>query len=57
MKIKPKQLITGIIIAFVLYAVIVNPDNAASYVRQAFVWLAEAVRSIFAFFDALLAKR
>lgn len=54
MKIKPRQVIIGILVIFALYAVIVSPETAASYVRQVFVFIADAVRSIFTFFDSLL---
>jgi hypothetical protein len=54
MKVKPKSVIIAIILIFALYAIIVSPVTAASYVQTAFVAVADAVRSIFTFFDALL---
>lgn len=54
MKVQPKSLLVGVLIIFVIYAIIVSPETAADYVRAVFFFIADAVRSIFTFFDALL---
>jgi len=54
MKVKPKSVLIGLLVVFAVYAIIVSPQTAADYVRTVFVFIADAVRSIFTFFDALL---
>jgi hypothetical protein len=54
MKVKPRSLLVVLLIVFVVYAIIVSPQTAADYVRAVFVFIADAVRSIFTFFDALM---
>jgi divalent metal cation (Fe/Co/Zn/Cd) transporter len=51
---RTKRVIWFIVLAFVLYAVIAKPQVAASYVQDAFVFLADAVHSVFTFFSSLL---
>ena len=51
---RTRRIILFIILAFVLYSVVTSPAQSATYVQTAFLWLAGAVRSIFAFFSALL---
>lgn len=52
--IKTKNVIITLLVIFAVYAIIMTPQTAADYVRTAFLFLADAVRSIFTFFDALL---
>lgn len=54
MKVKPKSVLWGVLVVFIVYAIIVSPQTAADYVRALFFFLANAVNSIFTFFDALL---
>ncbi len=54
MKVKPRSVIIGILIIFALYSIITRPANSAVYVQDVFQFLADAVRSIFTFFDRLL---
>ncbi|MBK6872757.1 MAG: hypothetical protein IPJ14_16290 [Kineosporiaceae bacterium] len=54
MKVKPKSIIIGVLVVFLIYAVIVDPTTAADYVRAIFFFIADAVNSVFTFFDALL---
>lgn len=54
MKVQPKSLLVGVLVIFALYAIIVSPQTAADTVRSVFFFIADAVRSIFTFFDALL---
>jgi hypothetical protein len=51
---RTRRIILFIVLAFALYTVVTNPTQAASYVQTAFLWLANAVQSIFRFFSALL---
>jgi len=54
LKIKPRSAIILILVIFALYAIITSPDHAATMVKSVFVLLANAVKSIFTFFDKLL---
>ncbi len=54
MKVQPKNLLVGVLVVFILYAIIVSPQEAANFVRTIFQFIADAFRSIFTFFDALL---
>ena len=56
MKVQPKSLLVAVLIIFLIYAIIVSPLTTADYVRTVFVFIADAVRSIFTFFDALLGR-
>jgi hypothetical protein len=51
---RTKRIVLFIVLAFVLYAVVTSPTLAADKVQWAFEILAGAVRSVFAFFGALL---
>jgi hypothetical protein len=51
---RTKRIVLFIVLAFVLYAVVESPTLAADKVQTAFEFLASAVRSVFAFFGALL---
>lgn len=51
---RTKRIVLFIVLAFVLYAVVTSPTLAADKVQYAFEFLAGAVRSVFAFFGALL---
>jgi hypothetical protein len=51
---RTRRIILLILLAFVLYAVVTSPNQAAGFVQTVFEWLASAIRSIFAFFNALL---
>ncbi len=54
MSTRTKNVLGAILVIFVLYAIIVNPQQAADTVRTVFQWIADAVQAIFEFFDALL---
>lgn len=54
MSARTKRIIWFIVLAFVLYAVVTSPQQAASYVQDAFFFLADAVESVFTFFSSLL---
>jgi hypothetical protein len=54
LKIKPRSAIITILVIFALYAIVTSPDHAATTVKSVFVFLADAVKSIFTFFDKLL---
>jgi hypothetical protein len=51
---RTRRIILLIVLAFVIYAVVTSPNQAAGYVQTVFVWLANAIRSVFQFFNALL---
>jgi hypothetical protein len=51
---RTRRIILLIVLAFVIYAVVTSPNQAADFVQTVFNWLADAVRSVFAFFNALL---
>jgi len=54
MKLKPRSIIITILVIFALYSIITSPANSAVYVKDVFQFLADAVRSVFTFFDRLL---
>jgi len=54
LKIKPRSAIITILVIFALYAIVTSPTNAANGVHTVFLFLADAVKSIFTFFDKLL---
>jgi hypothetical protein len=43
-----------IVVVFVLYSIIVSPQTSADFVRTAFQAIADGVRAIFEFFDAVI---
>lgn len=51
---RTRRIILLIVLAFVIYAVVTSPNQAAGYVQTVFLWLANAIRSVFQFFNALL---
>jgi hypothetical protein len=51
---RTRRIILLIVLAFVIYAVVTSPTLAAGYVQMFFTWVANAVRSVFQFFNALL---
>ena len=51
---RTRRTILLIVLAFAIYAVVTSPNVSAAYVKDAFVLLANAVKSVFAFFGALL---
>jgi hypothetical protein len=54
MNVKPKSILVGVIVVFIVYAIVVSPTVAADYVRALFFFIADVVNSIFVFFDSLL---
>jgi hypothetical protein len=54
LKIKPRSAIITLLVIFALYAIVTSPTNAANGVHTVFIFLADAVKSIFTFFDKLL---
>jgi di/tricarboxylate transporter len=51
---RTRRIILLIVLAFVIYAVVTSPNQAAGFVQMVFMWLANAVQSVFQFFNALL---
>jgi hypothetical protein len=51
-----KKILLWVLIAFAVYAIFTSPDQAADIVRTSGSILADAVRSIGRFFDALLGR-
>jgi hypothetical protein len=56
-KTRTRRVILFVLLAFAIYTVVNNPQQAADYVKSAMVFFADAVRSVFSFFDALLRRR
>lgn len=54
MSTRAKNVIGAIIVIFVLYSIIVSPQQAADFVRTGFQAIADGVRAIFDFFDAII---
>lgn len=54
MSTRTKNVLGALIVIFVLYAIIVSPQQAADFVRMAFEAIADGVRAIFEFFDAII---
>lgn len=54
MSTRTKNVLGAIIVIFALYAIIVSPQTAAEFVRTAFVAIADGVRAVFDFFDAVI---
>jgi hypothetical protein len=50
-----KTFLIWVVVIFLVYAVFRSPDQAADIVRGAWDGIVSAVRSVTAFFDALLA--
>ncbi len=53
---KLRRVLLWVVLAFFLYAVVKSPDQAASIVRSAWDGIAEGLRAVGRFFDALLAS-
>jgi di/tricarboxylate transporter len=51
---RTRRIILLIVLAFVIYAVVTDPTQAAGVVQTAFGWIANAIQSVFRFFNALL---
>jgi hypothetical protein len=51
---RTKNILGVLVVIFVLYAIIVSPQQAADFVRTAFQAIADGVRAIFDFFDAVI---
>ena len=51
-----RKILGWVLLAYVVYAIIKSPTQAADVVKTSFEILAEGVRSIFAFFDSLIAR-
>lgn len=49
-----KRILGWVVLAFVIYAIVKSPTQAADIARTAWNILAQGVTSIFAFFNALL---
>jgi hypothetical protein len=54
MKLTARSVIVGILVIFLVYAIIVAPVTTAGYFQTVFVAIADAFRSVFTFFDTLL---
>jgi hypothetical protein len=54
MSTRTKNVLGAILVIFVLYAIIVSPQQAADFVRMAFVAIADGIQAIFDFFDAVI---
>jgi hypothetical protein len=53
---RTRRIVVFILLIFAIYAIVVSPSQSADIVRTAFDTLAEAIRAIFRFFDALLRR-
>lgn len=51
---RTRRIILTVVLAFVVYSVVTSPTTSAGYVQDAFVFVADSVMSVFAFFGALL---
>lgn len=51
-----KKILLWVLVAFAAYAIFTSPDQAADIVRTSWSILADGVRSIGNFFDALLGR-
>jgi hypothetical protein len=51
-----RRILGWVLLAYVVYAIVKSPAQAADIVRTSFDILAQGVRSIFAFFDSLLGR-
>ncbi|HEX2804958.1 MAG TPA: hypothetical protein VHN80_02140 [Kineosporiaceae bacterium] len=51
---RTRRIVLIILLAFVIYSVLTDPNTSAGYVRDGFVLLAAGVQKIFTFFTALL---
>jgi divalent metal cation (Fe/Co/Zn/Cd) transporter len=51
-----KKILLWVLVAFAIYAIITSPDQAAEIVRTSWSILADGVRNIGNFFDALLGR-
>jgi len=52
-----KKIAGWLLLAFIIYAIVMSPAQAAVIMRTAFDIVAQGFRSIFTFFDALLGRR
>ncbi|GAB3074009.1 hypothetical protein GCM10027080_16810 [Pedococcus soli] len=52
-----KKILLWVLVAFAIYAIITSPDQAAQIVKTSWSILADGVRNIGNFFDALLGRR
>lgn len=53
---RTRKILLWVLIGFLVYAIVTSPGQAADIVRTSFAIIAQAVRSIFVFFDALLRR-
>ncbi len=51
-----RKILGWVLLAYLVYAIIKSPVQAADVVKTSFQILAEGVRSIFAFFDSLISR-
>jgi hypothetical protein len=51
-----KKILLWVLVAFAIYAIITSPDQAAEIVKTSWSILADGVRNIGNFFDALLGR-
>ncbi|MDQ6716563.1 MAG: hypothetical protein M3Z83_10690 [Actinomycetota bacterium] len=54
---RAKRIAGWMLLAFLIYAIVKSPSQAADIIRTAFDIIAQGFRSIFAFFDALLGRK
>lgn len=54
---RTRRIAGWVLLAFLVYAIVKSPTQAADIVRTSFDVIAQGFTSIFAFFDALLARR
>ncbi len=54
MSARTKNVLGAILVVFILYAIIVNPQTSADFVRSAFQAVADGVQAVFDFFDAVI---
>jgi hypothetical protein len=51
-----RKILGWVLLAYVIYAIVKSPTQAADVVKTSFDILAEGVRSIFTFFDSLISR-
>ncbi len=53
---RSRRIVLFLVLAFVIYAIVVSPNQSADLVGRAVDALVRAVQAIFKFFDALLRR-
>ncbi len=53
---RTRRIVLGLVLVFVIYAVVVSPNQSADLVRSIVDLITRAVQALFDFFDALLRR-